>query len=538
MKIKSNSQGKVPLGKVLISCLEELGVDLVFGIPGVHTVELYRYLNDSNIRHITPRHEQGAGFMADGYSRVSGKPGVCFLITGPGLTNALTPMAQARADSIPMVVISTVNPQSRTRNDFGRLHELPDQTELIKQLVVYHHRLDEPEKLPEVLQEAFTWHLTNRPGPIHIEIPLDVISSWINNPRLDRVPKIKSPESGEIKLIVEACQKAGNIAIIAGGGATKAGDLVVQLVERLDAPLITTINGRGIGKGIGLSVPVSPSLECTRKLLEQSDLVLALGTEFGPTDFEIYKSLPRIKFKLLARVDIDKTQLARGPSPDISICSDVGSFVERLLSELPTKSRSSGGQLRARQCIQAAKVQLSKEDFHYINIIHVIQEELPGCYLVGDSTQISYAGNLYCQIYRDNGWFNAATGYGALGYSIPAAIGASLADSSSPVVCLVGDGGFQFTLTELGAAVDEEIPVIFIVFNNHGFGEIKNYMVEQDIVPIGTEPSPPSFESIAHAYGIQYGRVVTIEQLRLQLRKPNQGKLPQIIEYLEKELTC
>ena len=120
MKYKSDANMKDPFGKVLISCLEELGVELVFGIPGVHTVELYRYLSNSTIRHITPRHEQGAGFMADGYARVSGKPGVCFLITGPGLTNALTPMAQARADSIPMVVISTANPPSKSGSSLGR----------------------------------------------------------------------------------------------------------------------------------------------------------------------------------------------------------------------------------------------------------------------------------------------------------------------------------------------------------------------------------------------------------------------------------
>ena len=534
MKNKSNDQEKVPFGKVLISCLEKLGVELVFGIPGVHTVELYRYLSNSTIRHITPRHEQGAGFMADGYARVSGKPGVCFLITGPGLTNVLTPMAQARADSIPMVVISTVNPPSRTRHDYGRLHELPDQTGLLKKLAVYHHRMDDPERLPEVLNEAFTWHLANRPGPIHIEIPLDMISSRITETHLDTKTDIKSPEPGEIKRIVELCQKAGEISIIAGGGATKAGNMIVQLSERLDAPLISTTNARGIGKGNELSVPLSPSLETTRKFLEASDLVLALGTEFGPTDFEIYKSLPNIKFKSLVRVDIDETQLARGPAAYNSICSDVGCFVEELLRELPTQSRSTGGKFRARQCIKEAKAQLSREELKYIEIIHAIQEVLPDCYLIGDSTQISYAGNLYCHIYRDNGWFNAATGYGALGYSVPAAIGASLADSSSPVVCLVGDGGFQFTLTELGTAVDEQVPVKFIVFNNHGYGEIKHYMMDQGIEPIGVDPSPPDFECIAQAYGVPFGRVQTNDQLKFLLKQSNQDNSPQIIEYFEK----
>ncbi len=530
----SNTREKTPLGKVLITCLEELGVELVFGIPGVHTVELYRYLSNSTIHHITPRHEQGAGFMADGYARVSGKPGVCFLITGPGLTNALTPMAQARADSIPMIVISTVNPQAQGRSDLGRLHELPDQTGLLKKLAVYHHRLDNPEKLPEVLNEAFAWHLENRPGPIHIEIPLDVTSAKINKTQLMSKTRAKSVVPGVIEEIVEVCQKAKNITIIAGGGATKAGDLIVRLSDLLDAPLITTTNARGIGKGSKLSVPVSPSLDCTRNLLESSDLVFALGTELGPTDFEIYKPLPQIRFKSLIRVDVDQTQLVTGPSAEISICSDVGDFLEKLLRKLPTKHRNASGKTKAKQCIQNAKALLSKEELNYIEIIHAIQKELPGCFLIGDSTQIAYAGNLYCQIYRDSGWFNAATGYGALGYSVPAAIGASLADPLSPVVCLVGDGGFQFTLTELGTAVDEEIPVIFIVFNNYGYGEIKNYMINQGIIPVGVEPTPPNFERIAQAYGIPYGKVHNLGELIPLMRKLVQDKLPLIIEYVEK----
>ena len=530
----SNTQLKTPFGKALITCLEEQGVEYIFGIPGVHTVELYRYLGNSTIRHITPRHEQGAGFMADGYARVSGKPGVCFLITGPGLTNALTPMAQARADSIPMVVISTVNPKPQGRNDFGRLHELPDQTGLIRKLAVYHHRMDDPERLTEVMDEAFNWHRSNRPGPVHIEIPLDVISTHVRRGSPETETLIESPTRFEIDGIVEACQKANRVSILAGGGAIGSGGVIANLSERLDAPLITTINARGIGKGSELSVPVSPSLECTRNLLEESDLVIALGTEFGPTDFNIYKSLPEIRFKFLIRVDIDETQLTRGPKADIAVCSDVVGFLKPLLELLPTTTRNSRGRERAKQTIEEVKSILSPEEMNYINIIHAIQKELPDSILVGDSNQISYAGNLYCHIHKDTGWFNAATGYGALGYSVPAAIGASLADSSAPLVCLVGDGGFQFTLAEMGTAVDEQVPVNFVVFNNLGYGEIKNYMINQGIEPIGVDPLPPDFEHIARAYRIPFARVRKPQQLINILRQPIQDKLPRLIEYVEK----
>ncbi len=530
----SNTQLETPFGKVLITCLEEQEVEYIFGIPGVHTVELYRYLGNSTIRHITPRHEQGAGFMADGYARVSGKPGVCFLITGPGLTNALTPMAQARADSIPMVVISTVNPESTGRNHFGRLHELPDQTGLLRKLAVFHHRMDDPECLTEVMNEAFNWHRSNRPGPVHIEIPLNVISTRIRKVSLAVEARIESSSRHEIDGIVKACQKAKRISIIAGGGATGSGVLIASLSERLDAPLITTINARGIGKGNDLSVPLSPSLECTRTLLEESDLVIALGTEFGPTDYNIYKSLPKIRFKSLIRVDIDENQLLKGPKADIAVCSDIDGFLKHLMELLPTTTRNHGGRARARQAIEEVKSILSPEEMNYINIIHAIQKELPGSILVGDSNQISYAGNLYCHIYRDIGWFNAATGYGALGYSVPAAIGASLADPRAPLVCLVGDGGFQFTLAEMGTAVDEEVPVNFVVFNNQGYGEIKNYMLDQGIEPIGVDPSPPDFEHIARAYRVSFARVRSPKQLINILKHPIQDRWPRLIEYVER----
>ena len=162
-------------GEALAKLLEGYGVELVFGIPGVHTVELYRGLPATRIRHVTPRHEQGAGFMADGYARVSGRPGVCFVITGPGMTNILTAMGQAFADSVPMLVISSVNRTSHLGMGQGRLHELPSQREVAAGVSAFSHTLLHPDQLPEVLARAFALFASGRPRPVHIEIPVDVI---------------------------------------------------------------------------------------------------------------------------------------------------------------------------------------------------------------------------------------------------------------------------------------------------------------------------------------------------------------------------
>ena len=136
MKQRNELSVNLTVGSAILPLLEQMGVETIFGLPGVHTIEMYRGISKTRIRHITPRHEQGAGFMADGYARVRGKPGICLLITGPGMTNAITAMAQARADSIPMLLISAVNPVSRIKKEFGRLHQLPDQSALIKQVAL------------------------------------------------------------------------------------------------------------------------------------------------------------------------------------------------------------------------------------------------------------------------------------------------------------------------------------------------------------------------------------------------------------------
>src|ERR1044072_9039656 len=163
-------------GEVLVKLLEAYGVELIFGIPGVHTVELYRGLPATKIRHITPRHEQGAGFMADGYARVSCKPGVCFIVTGPGMTNILTAMGQAYADSLPMLVISAVNRTEHLGMGEGRLHELPSQRGLVAGVSAFSHTLLKPQQLPDVLARAFALFAAARPRPVHIEIPTDVIA--------------------------------------------------------------------------------------------------------------------------------------------------------------------------------------------------------------------------------------------------------------------------------------------------------------------------------------------------------------------------
>ena len=180
-------------GEVLVELLGLYGIDTVFGIPGVHTVELYRGLPNSKLRHITPRHEQGAGFMADGYARASGRPAACFIITGPGLTNIATALGQAYADSVPILVLSSVNNTRDLALGEGRLHELPSQRGLMEGLTAFSHTLLWPDELPHVLARAFAVFDSGRPRPVHIELPLDVITAEADHVRRTVVPTSSRP---------------------------------------------------------------------------------------------------------------------------------------------------------------------------------------------------------------------------------------------------------------------------------------------------------------------------------------------------------
>ncbi|MBN9242524.1 MAG: 5-guanidino-2-oxopentanoate decarboxylase [Mesorhizobium sp.] len=534
------------LGEALISLLEAHGVDTVFGIPGVHTVELYRGLAGSKIRHVTPRHEQGAAFMADGYARASGKPGVAFVITGPGLTNAVTAMAQARADSVPMLVISGVNATATLGKGFGYLHEMPDQRGMMEKVALASTRVTEANELPDVLASAFALFASSRPGPVHIEIPIDVMAV----PADGLAPSVRhaaspAPDGSAIAEAARLAIAAKRPLILAGGGAKRAEAQLRALAEKLDAPVVQTANARGLMHAHPLAVPASPSLKAVRALMADADFVLAAGTEFGPTDYDMYGDGGFVLPANLARIDIDAAQLARRPVT-VSIRADCTAALAALLARLDEAGHSasaqqgatatgggaapSAGAARAAAARQAAWAEIGPAMQAQVKVVEAIRDALPGALVVGDSTQPVYAANLYYDHDRPGGWFSAATGFGALGYGPPAAIGAALAVPDAPVVCLTGDGGFQFTLPEIGAALDAGANVVFVVWNNRGYREIETSMRDIGVEPVGVSPMPPDFVKIADAYGIGAERLAGTADLAGALRRACAAQKPRLIE--------
>jgi acetolactate synthase-1/2/3 large subunit len=271
------------LGQYLIDALAAQGVRHVFGIPGVHNLELYRGLANGPIRHVSGRHEQGLGFMADGYARVSGRPGVCFTITGPGLTNIVTAMGQAHGDSVPLLVISSQNRLSESSGHGGFLHELTDQRALASGVAALTFSIRTPADLPVALEKAFTLFGSARPRPVYIEIPLDVLAADASDLALPNpAPVVPQPIASLVESAASRLRAARAPVVLAGGGAVRAAAELRLLAERLDAPVVMTANARGLlPPGHPLAVPISPMLAPVRALVAAADLVLAVGTEFA-----------------------------------------------------------------------------------------------------------------------------------------------------------------------------------------------------------------------------------------------------------------
>jgi len=517
------------VGEALISLLEAHGVDTVFGIPGVHTVELYRGLAASAIRHVTPRHEQGAAFMADGYARACGRPGVAFVITGPGLTNAITAMAQARADSSPVLVVSSVNQRAALGKGLGFLHELPDQRGLMETVALSSERVEDPAGLQPAMERAFARLTSGRPGPVHIEIPLDVMSMPAAALRpVAAAGPVPVADAGALVKAAAMLSGASRPLVLAGGGARHAGVALKALAERLDAPVVTTSNGRGLLHGHPLGVHASPSLRSVRRLMADADVVLAVGTEFGPTDYDMYADGGFVLPSSLIRIDIDQAQLDRRAAT-LAIRADSAEALAEL-ADLAEARRGNEGAERAGAARQAAWNDLEAYMRDQVAAVEAIREALPGALIVGDSTQPVYAANLWYDHDRPGGWFNAATGYGALGFGAPAAIGAALVVPEAPVVCLTGDGGLQFTLAELGSALDAQAPVIFVVWNNRGYREIETSMRDAGVEPVGVSPAPPDFVAVAKAYGMTAERIEGAAALPAALKRARALAAPALIE--------
>ncbi|KFB21888.1 hypothetical protein PGPR2_28535 [Pseudomonas aeruginosa PGPR2] len=335
-------QKTLTAGQALVRLLANYGVDTVFGIPGVHTLELYRGLPGSGIRHVLTRHEQGAGFMADGYARVSGKPGVCFVITGPGVTNVATAIGQAYADSVPLLVISSVNHSASLGKGWGCLHETQDQRAMTAPITAFSALALSPEQLPELIARAYAVFDSERPRPVHISIPLDVLAAPVAHDWSAAVAR--RPGRGVIPLDVLAAPVAHDWSAAVArrpGRGVPCTEALRAAAERLAAarrPMLI-VAGKGLlppdaPLNAGASLCVAPGWE----MIAEADLVLAVGTEMADTDF--WRERLPLSGELI-RVDIDPRKFNDFYPSAVALRGDARQTLEALLARLPQEARDA-----------------------------------------------------------------------------------------------------------------------------------------------------------------------------------------------------
>ncbi|MFJ2683358.1 5-guanidino-2-oxopentanoate decarboxylase [Pseudomonas sp. NPDC087342] len=509
-------------GQALVRLLANYGVDTVFGIPGVHTLELYRGLPGSGIRHVLTRHEQGAGFMADGYARVSGKPGVCFIITGPGVTNAATAIGQAYADSIPMLVISSVNHTSSLGKGWGSLHETQDQRAITAPITAFSAVALSTDDLPELIARAFAVFDSERPRPVHISVPLDVLAGAISrdwSADVVRRPGRGLPEAGALDDAARRLQQAKRPMIIAGGGALAAGDELQVLSERLAAPLFTSVAGKGLlapdaPLNAGSSLCVQPGWD----LIAQADVVLAVGTEMADTDY--WRERLPLSGDVI-RVDIDPRKFNDFYLCAVALHGDARQTLGALLERLPDETRDPREAATTVAALKAA-IRSGHGELQSIHqqILDRIAAAMPANTVIStDMTQLAYTGNYAFASQGIRSWLHP-TGYGTLGYGLPAGIGAKFGAPQRPGLVLVGDGGFLYTAQELATAVEElDSPLVVLLWNNDALGQIRDDMLSLDIEPVGVLPRNPDFPLLAKAFGCTVHEPQSLDELERDLRR-------------------
>jgi acetolactate synthase-1/2/3 large subunit len=520
--------------QLVIESLEAHGVDTVFGIPGVHTLALYDALRDSSIRHVLARHEQGVGFMADGYARATGKPGVAVVITGPGVTNIATAVGEAYTDSSPLLVISS-NVETAYLDDMrGNLHDLKDQLAVMKAVTKWNTRVTSAADTPGIMTEAFERLRTGRPLPVHIEVPLDVLDQVAETDPTPHEPFIVVAEPSDEKIAKAAAllARAERPLIYAGGGAVSSGatPFVLRLAELLKAPVLTSIMGKGaIPEDHPLSLGAHWSAgNDVDDYLQQADLVLVIGSKLGAQATQMFQmSLP----EQLIRIDIDPREMHLNAQPSLPLLGDAALVTARLVDAIANVGTLNGVDQTSearelRKVAEAGAWFAERRDY-----IDALRRAIPrDGILSADMTMMSYVACSIYPVYEPRTFF-FPSGFGTLGFALPAAIGAKIGRPDAKVVAVVGDGGFQYTMGDLGCAVQERLSLPIVIFNDSTYSAVKHAQKEErDGRYLAVDLINPDYVKLADAYGIPGVRAHSPEELERELELAFERTLPTIID--------
>ena len=515
-------------GRQLAAALKAHGIEQVYGIPGTHNLEIFAGLHSEGIRVITPRHEQGGGYAADGSARVSGKPSVLVTTTGPAALNAAAAMLQAHSDSVPVLLISPGVPVRHPGLGNGLLHEVRSQSGVFDSIVESSVRVTAPSEIPQAVAHAFATMTTGRNKPVYLEIPLDVIEEeGPYTPVLPVSTDVRLPlDEAVLESAAQALRSAKKPLIIAGGGSRGAGRATVQLAEVLGAPIVETTAGMGVLESPN-RVGAIGGLAAFHTLLGQADALIAIGTELAPSEFwDPGMRLP----ETIVRIDIDQRAMITNASPSHPLLARAEDAVEALVAKLGGQ-RAEGELWSAplAEEIEAERAEWHKPFKALTEAINTHRKTIDGpLTLVGDSSMSCYYGLQLGVQLREGDRYLYPAGGGTLGYSLPAGIGAKFARPDEDVIAVAGDGGSMFTIQELMAAVEHQLAVSFIIVDNGGYGEIAREMLERGDEPTAVALGRPDFVALARSLGMEAQKVTDAAELAAGLAEARKVQAPRL----------
>ena len=529
--------------RALMLALEKEGVKEVFGLPGGANLPMYDELYKSNIRHILVRHEQSAAHMADGFGRVSRKPGVCFATSGPGATNLLTGIATAQADSAPMVAVTGQVPVKMIGKD---AFQESDIIGMANPAVKYSYQPRTPEEIPEIVKQGFYIAETGRPGPVLLDIPKDVQQNEgkFTFPDEVRIPGYHpwtDPDIPNIEKAIQLLLASEKPIILAGGGViiSSAFAELQSIAEMLMIPVVTTFKGKGaFPENHPLSLgPIGMHGHAeANKLMTEADCVLAIGTRFSDRSVGTFEEFER-NLKII-HMDVDPAEIGKNQTTSVAVVGDVQAslriMVKMLLSKAMKKSDDNPWSKHVNEVKQywRENLKLHPGEMGAAKILRKLREVLPKESIV--TTEVGQH-QMWASLFYDviqPGTFFSSTGLGTMGWGFPAAIGAKAARPDVPVVDIAGDGSFNMTENSLATSVLEDLPVIVFLINNFSLGMVAQWQrTFYDKRMIGIDlKNCPDYVKLAESYGAQGIRAQSMEELEKAIKSGLNSDVATVID--------
>ena len=515
-------------GDAITAALLTHGIDTVFGLPGVQLYGLFDAFHRAQpgLKVIGTRHEQGAGYMAFGYARTTGRPSVYAVVPGEGMLNASAALATAQSTNAPVLCLAGQVPTSFLDQGRGQLHEIPDQLATMRSLVKWAERISTPAAAPQLVATAFRELLSLRPGAAALEMPWDVFTQREVVTAIAPLPLRPEPEPdpADIADAVRLLKSSRTPMIFAGGGAFGASEEILGLAELLDAPVVSYRSGRGI---VSAAHPLQMVFSAAYKLWPTTDLVIAIGTRLEVPEWRWPSKPAGLKS---IRIDIDPAEMQRFRA-DVAILASAKSGTRALLEAAQRAGMPSSGRREAIRQANGETAREVREKLPQVAYLDVIRDVLPHHGILADDLcQAGFASWFAFPIYQPRTFLSA--GYsGNLGAGFPSALGAKVAHPGTPVVSICGDGGFLFCSQELATAAQYGIAVVTIVFNNNAYGNVvRDQMLGFEGRVIASQLKNPDFVKLGEAYGVPSARARSPRELRPLLEKALGDNQPWLIE--------